>query len=840
MSLFRKPKKNVRNRGPLEAKESDEEHDNGIEEIHASINKLKDKKKAKKNKSKDQDKTEKKSSLLSFDDEHEEEDSVDFKVKKSSASRKLIKQREKGKKVGDIDFPEKDERSVDDNENQENIINGKVSRNDLGSKDIKVIDDDVEIVVKDNVIKKPADSWTLSGVEAEALHMEEEDFENEDKEESDEDSDPLQKIIEKGGIPDAAAIHAARKKREALRAKGGDDYIPIKKGETGKKKGGRLTREEDEEEDFSEERISFTRKELSKDEEYHKKLRKEEESEDSDPEWEKMQISKAITGQQMTSNIENQLNLDPMMPKAPPPPIFQHNIISKEVGGLSRPAKYDLPGIRERMRKRLEEMKEVSKRHAGDADRAVDDLVESQMEVDRLESEIPRHSEKYKYYQDLRGFMTDLTDCYDEKVGMVSYLEGRLCKLYSERRGKLVERRRQDVRDQADILAALSATNLALGLDPVQDAVRDFRVAEREGRRMRRRKAREEKGIQRTHKDGLSSDEEMPSKDEASLGKVKSDVKGQASQLMSDVVAQFSDMDRVGERLSAWREEDNESYQQAYVSICLPRIFAPLIRVEQLFWDPFKKKEGTVSEQGWYSSLATFSVSSSETFSMFEEDPDRNLVSACCEKVVLPKLVSLVRAKYDPLSSSQTERLVECVTKLTQDFPTITTRSKHLKELLDVVVESMGESLDNDVYLPMYTKHQMESPNSPHSQFFHRQFWSGLKLFRNLLAWAGIIADTILSGLALDRLLNRYLIMGLRADPNPLSGIEKAAHLVSALPSWWLVAGTPQLAKLTMLTKWVVGLGNTRGLAREGVLECARLLGILGDRDTGDKLRELL
>ena len=41
--------------------------------------------------------------------------------------------------------------------------------------------------------------------------------------------DPIQKIIARGGIPDAAAIHAARKKREAMRAKGGkDDIIPLK------------------------------------------------------------------------------------------------------------------------------------------------------------------------------------------------------------------------------------------------------------------------------------------------------------------------------------------------------------------------------------------------------------------------------------------------------------------------------------------------------------------------------------------------------------------------------------------------------------------------------------
>lgn len=121
--------------------------------------------------------------------------------------------------------------------------------------------------------------WTLSGKEAEALHLEEEDFS--DQEDGgqgglSDDEDPLQKIIQSrycfiivtchhmssfmlcryslpsmkyyyvlfrhikrveiknlnfsgGGIPDAMAIHLARKKREAAReATGGkDDFIPI-------------------------------------------------------------------------------------------------------------------------------------------------------------------------------------------------------------------------------------------------------------------------------------------------------------------------------------------------------------------------------------------------------------------------------------------------------------------------------------------------------------------------------------------------------------------------------------------------------------------------------------
>ena len=180
----------------------------------------------------------------------------------------------------------------------------------------------------------------------------------------------------------------------------------------------------------------------------------------------------------------------------------------------------------------------------------VDDLVESQSEMDRTGDEVPELAVKHKFYQELRGYVTDLTDCDDEKVGTITYLEGRINKVYSEQCGKLRERRRQDVRVQADVLAAVTATNMALLLDPVQDAVRDYRVAEREGRRIHRQTGQAGEMI---HNDGLSSDEEMPSVDTTNLDKVKQDVKKQSRMVLEDMVEEFSVISRVMERLQAWR-----------------------------------------------------------------------------------------------------------------------------------------------------------------------------------------------------------------------------------------------------------------------------------------------
>ena len=36
--------------------------------------------------------------------------------------------------------------------------------------------------------------------------------------------------------------------------------------------------------------------------------------------------------------------------------------------------------------------------------------------MSRLEDEVPRLAGRYRVFQQLRGYVTDLTDCYDEKV----------------------------------------------------------------------------------------------------------------------------------------------------------------------------------------------------------------------------------------------------------------------------------------------------------------------------------------------------------------------------------------------------------------------------------------
>ena len=61
-------------------------------------------------------------------------------------------------------------------------------------------------------------------------------------------------------------------------------------------------------------------------------------------------------------------------------------------------------------------MDEVHRRHQSDADRASDDLFSAQSEIERLQREIPEITKRHRFYQELRGYVTDLIECFDEKV----------------------------------------------------------------------------------------------------------------------------------------------------------------------------------------------------------------------------------------------------------------------------------------------------------------------------------------------------------------------------------------------------------------------------------------
>lgn len=101
----------------------------------------------------------------------------------------------------------------------------------------------------------------------------------------------------------------------------------------------------------------------------------------------------------------------------------------------------------------------------------------------------PQAADRFRFYQELRGYVTDLVECLDEKIKVIMELEQKALNLMAYKAQYLMERRRQDVRDQAEEITCLGKGVMNRG--PEHEA-KVRRAAEREGRRLRRRRTREQ------------------------------------------------------------------------------------------------------------------------------------------------------------------------------------------------------------------------------------------------------------------------------------------------------------------------------------------------------------
>lgn len=120
---------------------------------------------------------------------------------------------------------------------------------------------------------------------------------------------------------------------------------------------------------------------------------------------------------------------------------------------------------------------------------------------------------------------------------------------------------------------------------------------------------------------------------------------------------------------------------------------------------------------------------------------------------------------------------------MTNDYPSFRVTSKNLQTIFTIITDKMKIALDNDVFIPIFQSRSADAKSS----FFQRQFYSGVKLFRNFISFQGIVADKILKNFAISSLLNRYLLSAMRVS-SPTDGVTKAYTLVLTLPRAWLVS----------------------------------------------------
>ncbi|XP_073440629.1 PAX3- and PAX7-binding protein 1 isoform X2 [Dendrobates tinctorius] len=731
--------------------------------------------------------------LLSFQDD---EDEVEvFKVKKSNHSKKIAKllkkeykdDLEKFRPRSELNFglpgDQQSGRNATSIDNQEEVTAGS----DLGEEEMEV-----ESEKEDEKPKAGSFTNSLSSLN----------------------------VLRPGEIPDAAFIHAARKKRQLARELGDVPSIDVDGG--GKS---RLVREDendasDDDDDDEKRRIVFSVREKSQ----RQKIAEEIGIEGSDDEalatgeqdeeimrWEQEQIRKGISIPQVQPSQPVEANnlFYPSTYQGIPygstyniPYTYaaygaaeiksekaDNSVSCKTPSNEMTPVTIDL--VKKQLKDRLSAMEEVHKANLDLYEKHEKSRVDSNSAITRLDGCSGGNGERYQFLQEMRGYVRDLLECFREKVPLINELESAMHQLYKQRAARLVQRRQEDIKDESSEFSshsskAVMAPNLdSFGRDRAayQEHAKQRRIAEREARRARRRQAREVSGKMAEHLEGLSSDDEETSTDITNFNMEKDRILKESSKVFEDTLDNFHSIDCIKFQFESWRTTYYNTYKDAYIGLCLPKLLNPLIRLQLVTWNPLEPKCCDFESMGWFESLLFYGCEEKDFDS---EDVDIVLLPSLVEKVILPRLAVIAENVWDPFSTAETNRLAAVFQKLIAGYPTVVNSdNKNTEALLKALLMRMRRTLDDDVFMPLFPKNVIDNKNSGPCVFFQRQFWSSVKLLRNFLKWYGVLSNKSLQELAIDGLLNRYILMAFQNNENGEDSIKKAQSVIACFPKQW-------------------------------------------------------
>nr|XP_023408579.1 GC-rich sequence DNA-binding factor 2 isoform X3 [Loxodonta africana] len=200
-----------------------------------------------------------------------------------------------------------------------------------------------------------------------------------------------------------------------------------------------------------------------------------------------------------------------------------------------------------------------------------------------------------------------------------------------------VKRRQDELKHESTYLQQLSrkaetSTNESLAIDEKTQRI----LEEMESRRARRRQARVLSG-DCNHEEGTSSDDELPLAEMTDFQKSQGDILQDRKKIFEDVHDDFCNTQNILLKFQQWREKFPDSYYEAFISLCIPKLLNPLIRIQLIDWNPLKQDSIGLKQMPWFTSIEEF-VDSSVEDSEKEDSSDKKILAAVINKTVIPQL----------------------------------------------------------------------------------------------------------------------------------------------------------------------------------------------------------
>uniref|UniRef100_A0A8C4VQB1 GC-rich sequence DNA-binding factor 2 n=1 Tax=Gopherus evgoodei TaxID=1825980 RepID=A0A8C4VQB1_9SAUR len=523
------------------------------------------------------------------------------------------------------------------------------------------------------------------------------------------------KDLSAGNIPDAAYMQVACRKHQLARTQG--DYIPLDASHhapVSQKKACSDTESEDDSDHDTILHFAPKTKSLKQRMAEYVVPKSDGASEDDEIQnmWEEQQLKKAV-------RLPQGMNVDTSLHKSRPMKIkFDPSVSLPPV---------NLEIVKKRLNTRITSLQDLHRAHQREHEKYTQDIESSKSTIQELERS-SNAALNYKFYRSMKTYVESLIDCLNEKLLHINELESAMQMLLQQQAITHLKRRQEDLKNESAYVQLLSRKNGKSAGDSLEDDEKTKQLLEKsDARRTCRRQARESLG-KSDHHEGMSSDDELSAAEKTDFQKNKDDILQESKKICEDVHADFCNIRNILLKFQQWRQKFPDTYYNAYISLCLPKLLSPLIRIQLIGWNPLENFID-LNEMPWFRAIEEFTDAKNMPQSKRNDDPDQTILPTIIEKTILPKITGFVEHVWDPLSTSQTVSLVQLCKNVFEEHSLSKNESSKAKEdLVNSIVSRMKKSIEEDVFIPLYPKNAVEDRISPQSKFQERQFWSAVKV----------------------------------------------------------------------------------------------------------------
>ncbi|XP_039866839.1 GC-rich sequence DNA-binding factor 2 [Simochromis diagramma] len=718
---------------------------------------------------KDQEGTKKKeTSVLSFSDDKEAEEST-FKLKKSSEKAVLFQIRKKEAPPAKTIVSTGAGGAVSSSASPRQDYSSQTSPHSVDDDDEDDDDDD-----KDNGSNDDSDSDECGVGSPSASSA----------------SDSSSSSYTPVNIPNAREIEAAKRRRRANRTQ--KEFIPLSRD--GQSSAGstpdHYSREDeddrvdddDNELDDHERRIEFAPRMRSIRERIAEKLGESDGSRSgTDGEeqelWEETQIGKGVKrrpGEQSPSGSESSSYSSSSISRR------DRGRQKKKSAGVKVPKMLPpvtVSTVKRRIAGKLDSLKEVYRARQAELRRMEGDVEGAKTSLENLEES---SSEKQlKFYRTMTTYAHNMVECLQEKVVEINSLELELHTLLSDQMEALLAQRREKIKEQADHLQQLSYNTAEQSASSANGSETQCEVSV---------------GVKTEEDFDMAEDTQPSAEEQEQLQKNIADILLRSKAVFSDVQEDFCSVKKILSRFEEWRECYSESYHNAYISLCLPKLLNPIIRHQLLAWNPLKDTSGDFENLPWFTAVETFCHGHGHEEL---EHTDRQTLSSVIERTVVPKMTAYVELVWDPMSHQQSVCLTDVCHSLKEDYSIFEgEHSKPVKAFTEALVRRLRSCVDEEVFIPLYPKKFLEEASSPQRHFRDQRFWTAVKLLGNMGKWDLLLPESVLKELMLEKLLNRYLMTTLCSQTLSNNAVYACKKIADGLPPSWFKGESSCLPQL--------------------------------------------